>query len=70
MRRLYLQIYLAFVGILLLFGLLAALAWILLPDSAQERQMFAGMEALVADQLPAADRSDDEMQAALERIAG
>ena len=70
MRRLYLQIYLAFVGILLLFGLLAALAWALLPDTAEERQMFLGMEALVSDQLPAAERPDAEMQLALERIAG
>jgi hypothetical protein len=37
MRRLYLQIYLTFVGILLLFGALFLVAWWLIPSDDQDR---------------------------------
>ena len=42
MRRLYLQIYLAFLGILLLFGMLVTLASLLLPLHPQEHLLLMG----------------------------
>ena len=69
MRRLYLQIYLAFVGILLLFGLLAALAWLFRPDSPEERRLFDGMETLLSSQLPTAGRPAVELWTALDQFA-
>ena len=49
MRRLYLQIYLAFVGVLLLFGALMAAVWWLMPDGSREPRVLDG---LVAEALP------------------
>ena len=61
MRRLYLQIYLAFVGILLLFGALLAAAWWAIPGDAQDSHMLDGVAMLVGEALPA-----DRAQAAAE----
>ena len=57
MRRLYLQIYLTFVGILLLFGALVSVAWWLTPGDGQDRA-FARWRGRAAwpKCLPAADR--------------
>ena len=56
MRRLYLQIYFAFVGTLVLFGLLLALAWWAIPGDAQDAHTLDGIAVLVGDAL-AADSS-------------
>jgi signal transduction histidine kinase len=69
MRRLYLQIYLAFVGILLLFGLLVCVAWWLIPADDQDRRPLDGMGALLGAVLPAPDRPLAELQAGLDRLA-
>ena len=68
MRRLYLQIYLAFVGILVLFALLTAGTLILLPESPHERRMMEGIERQLGEILPGPDRPVAELQAALEQL--
>ncbi len=52
MRRLYLQVYVAFVGIVALFAVLMALAWWLVPADAQERRQLDGLGALLTQSLP------------------
>jgi signal transduction histidine kinase len=69
MRRLYLQIYLTFVGILLLFGVLVSIAWWLIPGDDQDRRPLDGMGALLGEVLPAPDRPLPELQAGVDRLA-
>jgi len=69
MRRLYLQIYLAFVGILLLFGVLVSIAWWLIPSDEQDRRPLEGMGALLGEVLPGPGRPPHELQAELDRLA-
>ena len=68
MRRLYLQVYLAFLGIFALFAVLLALAWHSAPSSGDDPQALEGVAALAAELLrrdsPAADQ-----QALLRRVA-
>lgn len=59
MRRLYLQIYLAFVGVLLLFAVLMAVAWWFLPEGAREPRMLDGIAGLVSEALPSASPPED-----------
>jgi signal transduction histidine kinase len=68
MRRLYLQIYLSVVGILLLFTLLISVAWLIEPPSEQEVRLFEGIGAVVSELLPGPDRPVVELQASLERF--
>jgi methyl-accepting chemotaxis protein len=70
MRKLYLQIYLTFVGILILFGALASTAWLLTHRSEEELRLFESIEVLLGDLLPGPQRPSEEMQAALERFGG
>jgi len=67
MRRLYLQIYLAFVGILLLFGLLLALAWWSISGDAQDTGTLDGIAVLVGEALTV-DRNRSGVE--LARLAG
>jgi signal transduction histidine kinase len=69
MRRLYLQIYLTFVGILLLFGLLVLIAWWLIPGDEQDRRSLDGMAALVGEVLPASGSPTLELQAKVDGLA-
>ena len=69
MRRLYLQIYLAFVGILLLFGALMSVAWWLIPGDGQDRSSLDGVGALLGEVLPAPRRPVAELQAKVDRLA-
>jgi len=69
MRRLYLQIYLTFVGILLLFGLAASIAWWLIPGDEREHRSLEGMAALVGEVLPAPGSPMRELQAKVDRLA-
>jgi signal transduction histidine kinase len=68
MRRLYLQIYLAFLGILLLFGVLVTVASLLIPMHPQEHLLFDGMGAVLSELLPGPERPVGELQAALEHL--
>lgn len=69
MRRLYLQIWLAFLGILMLFAALVAIFWWLLPDDRQGHHMLEGMAALVGEALPRPGAPPGEVQATLDRLA-
>lgn len=66
MRRLYLQIYLSFLGILLLFGLLVALAWWLVPGDARDARALDGIALLLGDALTA---EPDQARDKLARLA-
>jgi signal transduction histidine kinase len=68
MRRLYLQIYGAFLGILLLFGLLVCVTWFLAAPSPQGQRVLDGVGALLGELLPGADRPGEELQTAVERL--
>jgi signal transduction histidine kinase len=69
MRRLYLQIYVAFLGILLLFGALASIAWWLIPGDEREGHPLDGLAALVAQTLGPPGRPLPELRGELERLA-
>ena len=69
MRRLYLQIYLSFVGILVLLGLLEGLAWFLMPEAPHERQLYEGVGKVLTEVLPGPERPREELQATLERLS-
>jgi signal transduction histidine kinase len=69
MRRLYLQVYLAFVGVLLLFGLLMVLAWWLAPTGGEDERLVDGMGTL-ASELLAAQPDARAQEALLRRVAG
>jgi signal transduction histidine kinase len=68
-RRLYHQIYLAFVGILLLFGVLISVAWWSLPGQDQDHGALRGIGALIGEVLPAAERPQAELQAKIDWLA-
>ena len=59
MRRLYLQIYLTIVGVLLLFGALASTAWWLTSGEHEDRASLDGLAALLGEVLPAADHGTE-----------
>ena len=69
MRRLYLQIYLAIVAILLLFSVLATLAWFAVSDDPLDRATLTGLGELAGDVLPAPDHPQEAQLAALSRLA-
>jgi len=69
MRRLYLQVYAACVGILALFGLLVFVAWELAGPRDEERRALDGFAALVSEALPAATAPPAELEAAVARLA-
>jgi signal transduction histidine kinase len=68
MRRLYLQVYLAFVGILVLFGALVLGAWLLGPPSPEDQRMLDGVASMMAELLPA-DSPPPELEQSLKRLA-
>ncbi len=68
MRHLYVQIYVALVAILILFGVLVFAAWLLLPPSEDRQRLITGGAAVLGDLLPAKDRPITETQAALDRL--
>ena len=69
MRRLYLQIYLAFVAILLVFGVLMALAWLILDEDPEHQRSFDGLAVLMGDLLPDRDQPGEHLQRALASLA-
>lgn len=68
MRRLYLQIYLTFLGIILLFAILAALAWWGTHDQADDAQLMRGIGALLSEVLPPPDSAPEKIQPVIERL--
>jgi signal transduction histidine kinase len=68
MRHLYLQIYLALVAILILFGVLVFATWQLLPPTEEREKWMSGGAAVVSSLLPARERGPGESQAALDRL--
>jgi signal transduction histidine kinase len=67
-RRLYLQVYLAFLGILFLFGMLVSLFWYFAPPGGRDLMLFESISAMAGEMLPAADRPAAELRAKLERL--
>lgn len=68
MRRLYLQIYLAFIGAVLLFGLLISVVWVASAPFTHERRMYEGVAAVAQGLLPPIDASRESLQAAVDRL--
>src|SRR5262249_11494262 len=66
MRRLYLQIYLTFLGILLLFGILVCMASLLIPGHPQD--YLNGLGVVLSELLPGPDRPMAELQAAVQHL--
>lgn len=66
MRHLYLQIYVALVAILILFGVLVFAGWHFLPASADRERWMGGAAEVVGDLLPA--RPIAETRGALDRL--
>jgi signal transduction histidine kinase len=67
MRRLYLQIYFAFVAIIFVFAAVAATVWHLRDPRPEDQQMLDDMAALVAERLPSGSAA--EQQASLRALA-
>ncbi len=68
MRRLYLQIYVAFVAILLVFLLLMSATWWLLRDR-DDRVLLDGMALLIAEVIPPQSAPRSELDAAVDELA-
>ncbi len=68
MRRLYLHIYLAFLGIVILFGGLVFATWLIMPEGDRDQRVLNGMGVILGDLLPDAEQPVEEFQAALERL--
>jgi signal transduction histidine kinase len=70
MRRLATQIHLTVAAALVLFAGLAVVAWFHGPGSREEQQLSDALAATLEELLPAGDRPQAELQAALDRLAG
>lgn len=68
MRHLYLQIYIALVAVLVLFGVLIFATWLLLPPSDERQKLMTGSAAVLSDLLLVEDRPPAETQAVLDRL--
>jgi signal transduction histidine kinase len=68
MRRLYLHIYLSFVGILVLFVILAGIGFILVAPTLQTVTLFDGLGSMMGEILPGPDRPVSELQEFIERF--
>jgi signal transduction histidine kinase len=68
MRRLYLQFYLTVVGVLVLFAVLASLAWWMRPEMPRERRLYRELAELAVEMLPPPDAPADEATATLQRL--
>ncbi len=69
MTRLYLQIYLTFVGILILFSLLAGVSFLVLPRDGSGHDVFSEVGALLGETLPGPERPLQELQQRLGKLA-
>ena len=69
MRRLYVQIYLTAVAILLLFALLSGVGWLFMHEE-EDHRLLEGAGVILGDLLPGADADPEKLRAALSRYAG
>ena len=67
-RRLFLQLYLTMLGIVVLFGVLAALVWWLSHDEPPDAELRRGIAALVTEALPPPEAPPAALDAALVRL--
>ena len=67
-RRLFLQVYLTLLGIVVLFGVLAALGWWLTRDERPDSDFRRGIGALLTEALPAPDAPPAALAAVLARL--
>ena len=67
-RRLFLQVYLTMLGIVVLFGLLAALGWWLAHDDDPHADLRSGIGALLTEALPPPDAPQSEIETVLARV--
>ncbi len=70
MRRLSWQIHLTIVGVLALFAMLGAAAWIHGPGLRDEMRLARALTVTVAELLPGPDRPREELKDAVTRLAG
>ncbi len=68
MRRFYLQVYLAFLGILVVFAVLSGTLWFFLHDDDDGRRKFEGVAEILGKALPGPDRPVAELEQALGRL--
>lgn len=68
MRRLYLQIYLTFLGIIVVFAALAALAWWSTHDEPENTHLLRGIGAILSEVLPPPHSPPEEINSALKRL--
>lgn len=68
MRRLYLQIYLTFLGIIVLFAALAAFAWWSTNDGPDDAQLLSGIGGILGEVLPPPQAPPEETQTVLDRL--
>ncbi|MGH8626050.1 MAG: sensor histidine kinase [Gammaproteobacteria bacterium] len=68
MRRLYLQVYLAFLSILVVFAVLSGALWFFLHDDDDGRRAFEGVAEILGKALPGPDRPVAELEQALARL--
>ena len=67
-RRLFLQVYLTMLAIVVLFGALAAVGWWLTRDEGPQAELRRGIGTLLTEALPATDAPQAELNAALARL--
>jgi signal transduction histidine kinase len=65
MRRLYVKVYLSFVGILFVFGALASAAFVLMHGEEADRRFIEGASELLGELLPGPERPVEELEARL-----
>jgi signal transduction histidine kinase len=68
MRRLYLQIYLTFLGIIVLFAVLAALTWWSTHEESDQTHLLRGIGGILSEVLPPPRAPTEAIQSALERL--
>lgn len=68
-RRLFFQVYLTFLAIIVLFGVLTALAWWLIPDEHRAGDFTRGMGSYLQETLPPAGAPRHRIDAHLARLA-